>query len=151
MLNENRQMRLSRDPITGRVPFVARYSSLDQEYLSSALFDYVEAKRRHLLVWDSHEPVLPGDRRYRLVVSQLERECDRAAAFALDVWDPTFKEKLSAAGRKGGQKSKRGAVITVEMLRAVEGLSIPEQMEALHCSASTIARRRRELKNQACN
>lgn len=151
LLNQAKRPRLSRDATTHRVAFESTWTTLSPEELSRALRNYAEAKARAKGRIISAYDAVHGDTRSRLLDEDLDRVCDEVARSVREAWDAEYTERLRRWGSKGGKKSKRKPVITVEMLRAVEGLSIPEQMEALHCSESTIARRRRELKKMNCN
>lgn len=142
MLNQEKRLVLSRDPITHRVPWEKPFTTLTEEQLSDRLYAYVQAKAGQHIVYDYYEPHQPGDGFYRLIDSRLCEACDEVAREVLEAWEPSFTEKLSAAGRKGGRISKRGPKYTPDLLDGLDHLSIKQQSLKLGISEATVSRLR---------
>jgi hypothetical protein len=79
----------------------------------------------------------------------LEYKCDSAATWAIEHWRSDFTARLSAAGRKGGSKSKRPPKYTAADLTGLEHLSKTQQAQKLGCSTATVARLRK-MANETC-
>lgn len=75
----------------------------------------------------------------------LERMAKDAAAVALERYDPQYRARAA----KGGRHGSRRPTFTYDQLEAVEGLSIPQQAEALGCSTATISRLRKRARIMA--
>lgn len=146
LLNDHKVRTVVRDAKTHRVPFSSSYRSLDAQELSDALYGYVYDQARSLIVYDQYEDLNNGDRRMRLLDSQLQAKCDNVAEWALSTWDPEYTDRLRRAGAKGGTRSRRGATWTLDDLRPYADQTREEQMAKLGCKLSTIKTLRAQLR-----
>jgi hypothetical protein len=62
-----------------------------------------------------------------------------SAAFALEVFDPSYLERAA----RGGRKSRRGPTFTQRDLARFDGLSVTDAAAAIGCSERTVKRLRR--------
>jgi hypothetical protein len=105
--------------------------------LSDALAEYIQAEGAHALVSAYDRDSKAGEGSLYILWERLSEFCDARAAFALREWKPDYQAKLSEAGRRGGEISKRPKVWTPDMLDPYLGLTKAQQMEALGASVLT--------------
>ncbi len=77
---------------------------------------------------------------------KLDNMAEKAAEYALDVWDEEVVLRIRSRARNGGLKSKRSKSITMDMVAPYRDLTSVEAAKALGCSPRTVQRRRAELK-----
>jgi len=85
-----------------------------------------------------------------LTYGWIEDSARQAAETAEAGYDPRRLLLEEEAGRRGGEKSRRGKVVTIEMVlqEQVKNLSIAQAAKVLGCSPRTVASRRAEIRAQ---
>jgi hypothetical protein len=151
MLNEAPQQRLTiaelRDSTSNEMAALRRERRTVQ--LADRLYTHALENGSQWIASDYEIGTSGARRALTISITDLTNKCDSAATWAIEHWRSDFTARLSAAGRKGGSKSKRPPKHTVADLQGLEHLSKAQQAQKLGCSTATIARLRK-MANETC-